>query len=106
MSCKHPNFTANVEVGRIASDDENLEHDEISFFVADVRVECSVCHQRFGFRVPDVGVLGDRPTVSVDALELRVPLISPAELELLGPLAAMRAHDGSTGFGVRFSEPD
>lgn len=98
--CSHPDFEANVSVGRIAPDDEALARDEIDHFVCDVTVRCAVCKEPFGFRVPDVGVLPDRPAVSPDALEMRVPLISPAELELLGPLAAMRLGKG-VGFSVR-----
>lgn len=102
-ACSHPDFEANVAVGRIASDDDALRHDEIDHFVCDVTVKCAACGARFGFRVPDVGVLPNRPAVSPDALEMRVPLISPSELKLLGPLAAMRAGKG-TGFRIRLRE--
>lgn len=97
-ACAHPDFEAHVSVGRIAPDEAAVVRDEISHFVADVTVRCAACGAPFGFRVPDVGVLPDRPAVSPDALELRVPLISPSELNLLGPLAAMR-----TGAGIGFS---
>lgn len=90
-----------MHVGRIASDEAQLERDEIDHFVADVTVQCVACKQPFGFRVPDVGLRPDRPAVSPDALELRVPLISPSELELLGPLAAMRTGKG-IGIGIEF----
>lgn len=99
-ACSHPDFEANVSVGRIASDEDAVRHDEIDHFVCDVTIRCAVCKEPFGFRVPDVGVLPDRPAVSPDALEMRVPLISPSELTLLGPLAAMRAGKG-IGYSVR-----
>jgi hypothetical protein len=101
--CNHPDFEAVVNVGRISIDEDALNKDEIDHFVADIKVQCAKCKQRFGFRVPDVGLLPDRPAVSVDALEMRVPLISPSELKLLGPLTAMNTGKG-IGFSVRVKE--
>lgn len=102
MSCAHTDFVAAIDVGRIATDDDSLSRDEIDHYVADITVNCADCGAAFGFRVPDVGLLPDRPSVSPDALEMRVPLISPSELELLGPLAAMRVGKG-IGFAIRES---
>ena len=101
--CEHPDFVAHVDVSRIVpelpAEEEGRKSrpgDDVVAFRAAVRVACAVCGASLGFRVPDVGDLPDRPAVSPDALELRVPLIGPAELELLGPLAAMRG-DGLPG---------
>lgn len=117
--CSHLDFEAHVDVGRVTGDQQQVVNepdedgrsvphrgDEVFAFECSVRVACCACGQSFGFRVPDVGVLGDRPTVSVDALELRVPLISPAELELLGPLAAMKQHNGLTDIRINFRSGD
>lgn len=105
--CEHPDFAAHVSVDRIVPDlppdeegRESRPGDEVIAFRATVRVACALCGASLGFRVPEVGDLPDRPAASPDALELRVPLISPAELEVLGPLAAMQG-DGLPGFGVR-----
>lgn len=108
VSCEHLDFHAYVDVARIVEHLEPADEgrapapgDDPVAFRATVRVECAECGAALGFRVPDVGDLPDRPACSPDALELRLPLISPAELELLGPLAAMRSSDGLTGFSVR-----
>lgn len=100
MSCSHPDFAAFVEVGRIVEDEG--EPTDAYAFAASIRVECVACGGKFGWRGFETGVSSHRPMVSVDALELRVPLISPAELEMLGPLAALSApgHDGA-GFHIR-----
>lgn len=95
--CPHNDFAARVEVNRLASE----EGGDIHSFAADVTVACSQCGASFGFRCADVGLLPDRPAVSPDALQLRVPLIPPSELELLGPLAAMRRPSDHPGFRVR-----
>lgn len=91
-------------VEHLAAEDEGRKPesgDDAYAFRFVVRVECAHCGAPFGFRVPDVGDRPDRPACSPNALELRVPLISPAELELLGPLAAMRSADALPGFSVR-----
>lgn len=98
MSCDHENFEAHVNVGRISETDGGA----ITHFVAEVTIVCAACRAPFGFRGMPVGMLPEQPTVSPDALEARMPLISPAELELLGPLAAMGAKPpGRLGFTIR-----
>lgn len=108
MSCQHGSHTARVHVQRFVPDlppeeegRESRPGDEPYAFAVEIHVECAECGQPFGFRCPDVGMLPDRPCVSPDALELRVPLISPAELTLLGPLAAMARPNDLPGFSVR-----
>lgn len=96
--CQHEDFAAHVAVNRLTDDGGSEPHT----FAADVHIECADCGARFGFRCPDVGLLPDRPACSVDALEIRLPLIGPAELELLGPLAAMHTPAAHPGFSVRF----
>ena len=98
--CQHEDFVAHVAVNRLTADGSSEPHS----FAADVRVKCAQCGVAFGFRCRDIGLLPDRPAVSPTALEIRLPLISPAELELLGPLAAMRTPGSYPGFGVRFRD--
>ena len=72
-TCGHENFGANVEVERL----QDGEGGRVTGFMAGVRVACLDCGAPFGFRCEDVGLQPDRPTMSVDGLELRVPLVSP-----------------------------
>jgi hypothetical protein len=71
MQCEHMDFYATVDVNRLVSEGRPVE------FVADVRIQCAKCGLSFGFVCPEVGMLPDRPAVSVDGGELRVPLKSP-----------------------------
>lgn len=112
MSCEHLNFAARVDVARImenlAPEDEGRppeKGDDAYSFCAEITVACADCGESFGFRCPDVGMLNDRPSVSPDALELRLRLVTPSELALLGPLAAM-APDNLAGFRVRTDAVD
>jgi hypothetical protein len=86
VSCEHPDFEAHVAVGRISDDGtgENIVH-----FIADVTVKCTACGEPFGFRGPPAGHSWDEPRCRVDAKQISLPLMSPAELELAGPLPAM-----------------
>ena len=101
--CEHEDFEAFVEVDRLANDEDALARGEVNHYVASVRIRCAECQQVFGFRVPDVGLLPDRPTVSPSATEMRVPLIPPSELELLGPDEARKRGEGP-GFTVEIKE--
>jgi len=64
--CLHEDFAANVEVNRIV---------DSASFSADIRVECASCHEPFRFlgELPS-GLLQGRPSVSIDELELHVPI--------------------------------
>lgn len=95
--CQHEQFEARAEVNRLHSDGDTDPHS----FAAGLRIKCVQCGVSFGFRCPNVGVLPDRPACSPDALEIRLPLIPPSELELLGPLAAMQGTSGHPGFSIR-----
>jgi len=72
--CSHEHFMADVDVHRLTG----IESGPVTGFAADVRINCAVCGQVFIFLCPDGGVLPDRPTVSVDCAELRVP-IAPSD---------------------------
>lgn len=71
MSCEHMNFSATVNVGRIT---DNHDETKVIAFSADVRVSCADCGEDFIFLCPTSGMLPDRPAVSVDGLEMRLPL--------------------------------
>jgi hypothetical protein len=63
--CDHQSFAAYVGVNRLEDKRE---------FVADVRIRCQDCDLPFRFLGTPPGVSLRRPTVSVDGLELRVPI--------------------------------
>lgn len=78
--CEHPDFVAHVDVTRLTDDDE-----EAHAFAADVTVRCAACGAAFGWKGPPIGFSLSEPRVSADALTLRAPLMSPAEMALAGP---------------------
>ena len=98
MSCEHPDFTAWVDVNRVTSPQDKMQ---VIGFAADVRVECTKCKRRFGFRGLTPGMPSNEPGVTVDAIEAHLPLISPEELEAFGPLAALKMPSGLSGYEVR-----
>lgn len=84
--CEHLEFEAAATVNRLIRDDEADDSNSFVPFVAEMKIRCSNCGQRFGFHVLDIGLLPDRATISPDALELRVPLVTPEELEMFRDL--------------------
>ena len=84
--CQHEIFRADVEVNRIADDGTG---EDIVHFIADVRITCTECGEAFGFRGPPGGHSWDEPRCQVDGLRITLPLMSPAELEMAGPLPVM-----------------
>lgn len=86
MTCEHQDFEARVVVTRLSDDGTG---EGVHAFVADITVRCAVCQEPFGWKGPPVGLSWREPRVSADALELRAPLMSPAEMELAGPLHAV-----------------
>jgi hypothetical protein len=83
--CAHENFVSRVAVGRITAGEDGPVHS----WEATLTVKCSECNKRFGFRGAPAGGSWVEPRCSPDALELRVPLMGPAELVLAGPLPAV-----------------
>ncbi|HZV74620.1 MAG TPA: hypothetical protein VFF79_12955 [Conexibacter sp.] len=103
MTCAHENFEAAVDVTRLH---EHEGADSPHAFVADVRVWCRACRAPLGFKGLSAGVSFDQPMCSPDALEARLPLMSPSELSLVGPLpavplAAPPAGETGDGRGLR-----
>lgn len=84
--CKHEDFEARVEVTRIADDGSG---ENPHSFHADVTVVCAHCRAPFGFKGPPGGLSWSEPRCSPDALSITLPLMSPAELELAGPLPVL-----------------
>jgi hypothetical protein len=70
--CSHQQFTAQVSVSRL---------EDIGRFVADVAVWCLDCGLPFSFTGFPVGISIDRPTLSIDATEARLPLDVPRRRE-------------------------
>lgn len=80
-SCEHRSFRATVEVSRLVEEEDADAH----AWAADVRVACEDCGAPFGFKGMEAGLSFDAPMRSIDALEARLPLMSPMELDLHGP---------------------
>lgn len=98
MTCLHENFTARVDVNRITEDDEVT----LAGFYADVRVWCADCDETFVFHGGNlpIGLLPDRPCISVDGAELRVPLRPQSSDPHYGmglPGFIARVHEGGRG---------
>lgn len=75
--CGHNAFEATTEVHRITDGDDG----PVRNFVAEVRFRCTQCDTPFHFVGPDAGFSFTKPTVSVGALTLHVP-IAPGEAPL------------------------
>lgn len=98
--CQHLDFVARVDVHRL------YEHDygegpldpatlpSPDGYLAEVHVECAQCHEPFVFFAEGlpVGVVRERPTISMDATELRCPVRPQSSDPTLGlGLAGVRA---------------
>lgn len=69
MTCPHENFMAVVEINRF-TDETNPD---LAGLAAEIHAWCTGCDEAVVWHVPDLGMLADRPTVSPDGRELRVP---------------------------------
>lgn len=99
MSCQHENFEASVDVGRIT----NEEGGDVCAFVAEVKVRCIDCGENFGFRGMAPGMSWGEPTRTPDALQATLPLLTPTEMALHGPLPGLLADPPPPpmpGFGI------
>jgi hypothetical protein len=97
--CQHEDFEAMVEVARITDGPD----EDVVGFAAEVTIVCAVCRRSMGFRGLTPGMPASEPGVTPDALTARLPLISPEELDTLGPLAAMQMPSGVAGFTMRIA---
>lgn len=71
--CAHKDFVARVAVNRL---------EDTGCFAADIRVRCAECEEPFRFLGLSPGVDFERPTVSIDGLELRCPIEPQGEPRL------------------------
>lgn len=73
MTCAHEDFEAIVYVDRLTASDDDPT---VVGFSADIRIRCLHCGDTmvfFGAGLP-VGMVWDRPAISVDGTELRCPI--------------------------------
>ena len=71
--CKHEEFNANVAVNRM---------EDTGAFVADIHIECRQCQEPFRFLGVRAGLNFHSPTVSIDEIELHVPIEPQGEPRL------------------------
>jgi hypothetical protein len=66
VACEHEHFQASAEVNRL---------EDVKKFAVDVRIKCVDCDTPFRFLGFPGGISLDRPTVSVDCTEARLPIV-------------------------------
>lgn len=86
MACQHENFEAEANIGRITGE----QNGDIAAYVCELRVRCVDCGEPFGFRGMSPGLSWADPTRSPDAQEARLPLLTPSDMALAGPLPGLR----------------
>lgn len=92
MVCEHENFSVNADIGRLSM----VDGGPITHYCADVSVSCADCGQKFQFVGLPLGCSAYRPTVSMDGLELRAPLMPEG----------VKVPDGIPGFDVRIGDTE
>lgn len=92
--CAHPDFEAFVDVNRVGTGD--TPDGRPAAFVADIRVNCAACGEKFRWTGVPAGLSYAHPMVSVDETELHAPL-RPASAD---PDFGM----GLPGFSIRYTE--
>lgn len=99
--CYHPEFEAIVSVGRIGEgDDDNPCPGMPRHFMAEIRVTCAACGERFLFEGVPAGMSFAAPAVSVDGAELRAPMRPES-----APPSFPRSRPGPSGFFVDMRDP-
>lgn len=68
--CDHTNFKANCDVTRLTEG----EGGPVTGYRADLKIECEKCGLPFVFPGVPFGYTPAHPTVSVDQVELRLPI--------------------------------
>jgi hypothetical protein len=89
-ACPHMNFKADVAVGRLSEKDGG----PITHYCADITVKCAECGEPFEFIGLPMGHSAYRPTVSIDGLELRQPLMPKGK----------KPPEGLIGFSVNMQD--
>ncbi len=102
--CAHKDFQAQVSVGRLTEKPpEGVDLDEMDphSFIAEVQVHCTECGEPFGFKGVGNGFDLDRPTQSMDGLKATLPLRTPSEMAMAGPLASLDLESRQVARGAR-----
>jgi hypothetical protein len=73
-TCTHANFSTFVGVNRIS----RVEGGPVLDYVADIEVRCADCGTEFAFLGISRGISIERPTVSIDATCLSMPMMPGA----------------------------
>ncbi len=68
MSCTHNNFFVQANIAKVT------DTEEIEAIVAEITIKCEDCDTQFQFLELPLGLAYDRPTMSVDGLEARLPI--------------------------------
>lgn len=74
--CKHANFEGSIDVNRLV---EKEGHADVVAFMADVRIRCADCQERFRFIGLPAGADSKGACVSVDGLEGRFAILPKSE---------------------------
>lgn len=69
--CPHEDFDVLVEVNRIV---DEADSSVMKALIADIKVTCTTCAEKFRWTGAPTGMSFDEPRVSVDGLELHAPL--------------------------------
>ncbi len=75
MNCPHEDFEAHVAVNRLTGTGGG----DITGYAADVTIRCMHCNTPFRFLGLPGGLAPDKPTVSVDGTEARLPIAPQGE---------------------------
>ena len=73
--CQHNEFSLEAGVGRLSRD----EGGPITHYCADIKVSCAECGLEFEWRGVSPGMNAYEPRVSIDGLELRIPIMPPGK---------------------------
>lgn len=76
--CPHLRIASEVITTRLHEETDS----ELQGFVSEIAIWCQDCGDRFGFRADGVGWNWNSPRTDPKGTTLRVPLVSPAEMEL------------------------
>lgn len=87
--CLHTDFATTVRVAYL---------EDIQRWSAEIRIECTQCHEPFVFVGVPAGFDLFSPRTSIDGRELRVPIAPQGDKV---QLAGMATYRGPRGFGVR-----
>jgi hypothetical protein len=67
--CKHEHFAILIDIAKVVMPpDGHIQH------MADLRLICTDCREPFHWQGVPMGASLDRPAVSIDGLELRIPV--------------------------------